>query len=132
MQAATSSMNSAFSPDAINEIDDDTAELFRPAAGTSLSEALQRTPNTNLSDAVVAFIDGWPTALQAALQATIHHNLTREARVPITFAWTPGYDYSVSLHDVIDTDSSRGGITVLVTSRYPTDAHPLGRIAKNG
>ena len=125
MQTALSSMNAAFAPGAIDEIDDDTAEAYRPAAGTSLSEALDRTPGTGLNQALRDYIDGWPSAIQAGLQAAIHNNLTREGRVPITFAWTPGYDYSLSIHDILDTDKTRGGITVLLTSRYPADPHPL-------
>jgi hypothetical protein len=119
-------MNAAFAPAAIGEVDGDTASLYHPDSGLSLSEALGRTPLTDLSDAVRAFIDGWPSALQAAVKATIHENLTREATVPITFAWQPGYDYSITLHDVTDTAKSHGGITVLLTSRYPADPHPLG------
>jgi hypothetical protein len=125
MQTATSSMNAAFGPGAIEEIDADSAASFQPGNGTSLGEALVRIPGTNLSDAVLAYIDGWPSALQAALQAAIHNNLTREGRVPITFAWVPGYDYGITIHDVVDTATSRGGMTVLVSSRYPADTHPL-------
>ena len=125
MQTATSSMNGAFAPGAIDEIDDETAALYQPGNGTSLAEALERTPNTSLSGAVLEYINSWPTALQAAVQATIHNNLTRGARVPITFAWKPGYDYSVEIHDVRDTDQTRGGVTVIVGSRYPADTHPL-------
>ena len=120
-------MNAAFAPDAISEVDGDTAALYHPDSGASFSEALARTPKTELSDAVLSYIDGWPSALQAVLKATIHHNLTRDGRVPITFAWQPGYDYSVTIHDVVDTETSHGGITVLLTSRYPADVHPLKR-----
>src|SRR5688500_10211379 len=125
MQTATSSMNAAFAPDAIAELAGDGAEAFHPDSGASLSEALARIPLTDLSDAVRGFIDTWPTAIQAAVKATIHDNLTREGRVPITFAWQPGYDFSVTIHDVTDTAKSHGGITVLLTSRYPDDIHPL-------
>ncbi len=122
-------MNSAFAPGAIDEIDGDTAALYQPGNGVSLSEALGRTPSTNLSSAVLQYIDAWPSALQAAVQATIHDNLTRGGRVPITFAWKPAYDYSLEIHDVLDTDKTRGGITVIVGSRYPADAHPLAGAA---
>lgn len=125
MQTALSSMNSAFSADALQSFDSDAPSLFHVDSGASLSEALRRTPGLDLSDAVAGFVDTWPSGLQAALKAIIHHNLTREARVPITFAWKPGYDYSVEMYDVHDTKTSTGGITVIVTSRYPADAHPL-------
>jgi hypothetical protein len=74
---------------------------------------------------VAAFVATWPTALQRAVQAVIWENFSRVETVPITFAWTPAYDYSVTIYDVHETETTRGGITVLFTSRYPADAHPL-------
>ncbi len=124
-------MNAAFAPTAVAAIDDETSEMFRPGAGNSLSDALRATPGTDLSTAVTSYIDGWPTALQAALQAAIHNNLTRDGRVPITFAWAPGYDYGLTIHDVVDTATSHGGMTVLFTSRYPSDPHPLGGLSSS-
>lgn len=125
MQTALTAMNTAFGAEAIDESYGDAAELFGPQADNSLSDALRRMPRLELSDAVSAYIDTWPGALQAALKAAIHHNVTRDVRVPITFAWTPAYDFSITIYDVVDTASSRGGITILLTSRYPDDVHPL-------
>ena len=125
MQTALTSMNAGFGPDAVNEISPDVAEMYNPGSGNSLVGALRATPRLDLSDAVLRFIDTWPGAIQASVMAAIHHNLTRDAKVPITFAWQPGYDFSVTLHDVTDTAASQGGITMLLTSRYPDDTHPL-------
>jgi hypothetical protein len=125
MQTALSSMNTAFGPEAIPSLGPDVAEMYNPGSGNSLVDAFRQTPRLDLSDAVLSFINTWPGALQASVMAAIHHNLTRDARVPMTFAWQPAYDFSVTMHDVTDTAVSQGGITVLLTSRYPDDTHPL-------
>jgi hypothetical protein len=122
-------MNVAFGPENVNGIAPEIADAYLPNSGLRFSEALQRTPNLVLPQAVLDFIDTWPSALQAGLGAVIYNNLTREATVPITFAWQPGYDYSMTVHDVTDTENSHGGITVVVTSRYPLDPHPLGAMS---
>lgn len=121
-------MNSAFSSSAVDAPGDVDVESFRPGPETSLTDALSRMPNIELSDAILDYIASWPSALQRAIQAVIWENFTRAARVPITFAWTPAYDYSITVYDVVDTDISKGGITVLFTSRYPADEHPLQRV----
>lgn len=124
-------MNAAFGPDAIDAIesDGDTVRAFHPDSPPRLSEALRTVPNAGISGAVAEFIDSWPSGIQAAIQAVIHHNLTRETRVPVTVAWSPGYDFSVQIFDVTDTATSRGGITILLTSRYPADTHPLSGVS---
>lgn len=125
MQFATSKLNYAFSADGFEGFDDDSTAAFDPCNDFKLPEALRRIPHIDLGDPVIDFVAGWPTALQAAVKAVIWENFRREAPVPITFAWTPAYDFSITVYDVLDTDSSRGGITVLFTSRYPVDVHPL-------
>lgn len=125
MQTALSSMNAGFGPTLIGDIGEDTIAAYQPSADTSLVTALERHPGLNLSRDVLGFIATWPTALQRAVQAVLWENFTREARVPVTFAWQPAYDYSVTVHDVADTAKSTGGITVVLTSRYPDDIHPL-------
>lgn len=125
MQTALGSMNQSFAAGSIGEIPSDVVEEFRPGPDTSFVSALRRLPGLDMSDAVFDYLEEWPTALQRSVQAVIWENLTRGAVVPITFAWTPSYDYSVTIFDVRDTDKTAGGITVLFTSRYPADAHPL-------
>lgn len=125
MQRLLSSANAAFSAEAIDGADSELADAYRPGPDTSLVDALDRTPGVNLDDAARAFLNTFPTGLQRSVQALIWENFSRDARVPITFAWQPGYDYSITVHDVLDTNTSRGGITVVFTSRYPADPHPL-------
>ena len=126
MQTALSAMNTAFAPGALDAIQGaDGVDAFHVDSGASLSDALRRVPGLELSDAVAEFIDTWPSGLQTVVRSVIHHNFSRDATVPITFAWKPGYDFSVEVFDVHDTKSSRGGITMIFTSRYPDDGHPL-------
>lgn len=124
MQITVSAMNRAFSAESLRGLRDGL-DAFNPVGGNTLVDALKTVPGVELPDAVLDFVGGWPSALQRCVQAVIWENLTREATVPITFAWTPGYDYSVTVYDVLDTADTAGGITVLLTSRYPRDPHPL-------
>ena len=120
MQEMSVQLNSVFGA-GIGDLD---PEGFAPDAGT-LADAFARLPGVDLGQAERAYIDSWPSALQAALKAALHDNLQRDGRVPVTFAWTPGYDFDLRIWDVRDTSETHGGMTVLVTSRYPDDPHPL-------
>jgi hypothetical protein len=73
-----------------------------------------------------AILDAIPQGMQAALRALIVHNLSRAPadRWEMTFAWAPGYDYEVNLWEAPSTVVSRAGITVMLRTRYPADAHP--------
>lgn len=123
MQTAVTALNVAFGADRIGDLD---PTPFAPGddGAASLAEALVRS-GVDLDDATQRYVDGWPSALQAALRAAIHDDLARDGRVPITFAWAPGYDYELTIWDVRDTKETAGGITVLFKSRYPSDPHPL-------
>jgi hypothetical protein len=123
MQTAVTAMNVAFGAEQIGGLD---PAPFAPGGdgAETLSEAFVRS-GVELEDATREYVDGWPSALQAAVRATIFENLARDGRVPITFAWAPGYDYELTIWDVRDSSETAGGITVLFKSRYPSDPHPL-------
>lgn len=127
MQLALSQMNASFNADGVDGFDADTTENWRPSENNNLVDSLRGHPGIDLPDFVLDFLGTFPSGLLRAAQALIWENQIREVRVPITFAWQPGYDYSVTVHDVYDTPETRGGITVLFTSRYPGDEHPLRR-----
>lgn len=93
-----------------------------------LADSLDALPGVSLSTDMKAFVQTWPSALQAAVRAAITDNLSRAAsqRVPVVLSWTPGYDYDVRIWDIRNTDSSHGELTIHLTSRYPGDPHPLG------
>lgn len=121
MQTAVSAFNASFGPQGLREID---PTPFTAAAGVSLAEALLDA-GVALDRATAAYVEGWPSGIQAAVKAVIADNLLRDGTVPITFAWAPGYDFEVSIWDVRDTSETVGGITILFKSRYPDDPHPL-------
>ena len=70
------------------------------------------------------FIDSIPGGLRQSLFALMHHNLSERPRLPITWAWAPGYDYELTLWECPGTKVSPGGITVFLRTRYPLDPHP--------
>jgi hypothetical protein len=127
MQTAVTALNATFGAGRIGDVD---AAAFAPIGDgpETLSEAFVRS-GVELDDATQRYVDGWPSALQAAVRATVYENLARDGRVPITFAWAPGYDFEVSIWDVRDTAETAGGITILFKSRYPSDPHPLSGAA---
>jgi hypothetical protein len=71
-------------------------------------------------------IDSVPGGMRQSLLAFIHHNLSQNPRLSMTWAWAPGYDYEVSLWECPGTKVSPGGITILLRTRYPLDPHPSG------
>ena len=121
MQTAVSAFNATFGPQGLRDLD---PTPFAAGSGVSLSEALL-SAGVELDRATAAYVEGWPSGIQAAVKAVISDNLMRDGTVPITFAWAPGYDFEVSIWDVRDTNETVGGITILFKSRYPDDTHPL-------
>ena len=123
MQTAVTAMNATFGADRIGDLD---PAPFAPGGdGEATLSAAFVAAGVDFDEATQRYVDGWPTAIQAAVRATVHENLTRAGRVPITFAWAPGYDYEVTVWDVRDSTETAGGMTVLFKSRYPSDTHPL-------
>ena len=102
----------------------DAAGLVYDPAEQRLGDVLQRLV-PDVDDRIVEFVNTFPSGVQAAILGCLAANAARDVRLPVTFAWAPGYDYSVQIWDVASTRDSTGGITILVTSRYPGDTHPL-------
>ena len=68
-----------------------------------------------------AFLETFPPAIQEALRAVLRSALQRKPRLPVTFAWAPGYDFELLISEAKTVEGSMGGITVFVRSRYPHD-----------
>jgi len=73
------------------------------------------------------YLNRLPRSMQEAIRSTIYHALSTSPPTQITFAWAAGYDYELTIWDAPDTRQTRGGITILIKSRYPDDPHPLSR-----
>lgn len=116
MQKLVSTANQAFGPEGIQQLD---GEAFGP--GRPLALAVKEAGIIE-DDTVLDYLDHWPSGMKEALRALLHHNLQRppEQRLPVTFAWAPGYDDEMTMWEVAD-GASRGGITVFLRSRYPAD-----------
>jgi|ERR1700674_5306015 len=125
LQTILGELNTKFSRDGIKKL---AAERDAFAPGKSLAAGVVVHAKMSLH----ALHQPWqdylktiPESMQAAILAVIHHALGTKPPTQVTFAWAPGYDYEVSIWQAPDTRATRGGITVLIKSRYPDDKHPL-------
>ena len=114
-------LNAAFSSDNIRAIAA-LREAFAP--GKPLAAGIVIKEGTRLHKLWVDYLGRLPKSFQEALRATVYHALSTEPPTPMTFAWAPGYDYELTMWHSPDTPPTRGGITVLLKSRYPDDRHP--------
>ncbi|HEU5083060.1 MAG TPA: hypothetical protein VFU14_06955 [Acidimicrobiales bacterium] len=120
MQVALTGLNERFGKARLHELaggDLDLSAPFGELTRTLLGDELPRGFDE--------FVDTMPAGLQHGLVGALRSALERG--LPVTFAWAPGYDWELTLWDVADTADTHGGLTVLIRSRYPGDAHPLGR-----
>lgn len=129
LQAIVSDLNAAFAEPNLSKLRDH-ADLFLPgkrlsAAALALKLVL---PEPRARRAWLRYLDGFPPGIHEALRSVIYSALTTRPRpVAITFAWAPAYDFELTIWQAPDTKSTRGGITVLIRSRYPDDKHPVTR-----
>ena len=123
LQATCGYLNEAFGRDNIDGIVG-SRDAF--ATGKTLSSGLGSIlDNTPLFKALVPYVDSLPMSFQESLRSTIFYALSTAPPTQITFAWAPGYDYELTIWQAPDTNATRGGITVLLKSRYPDDPHPI-------
>lgn len=100
------------------------------APGTSMADTMERLGIVQ-SEAEAEFWRAIPGGIQESLRALMHHNGQREGGpVAVTIAWLPGYDYELTVIEAPGTPVSKGGITVLLRTRYPLDRHPAERKVK--
>lgn len=122
LQRLISEVNGLTTRERLKEVD--------PAAfsqGKSLLEGLAALGLSPSNDEA-AYLAGFPVGLQEAVRAMIYADLTaREEPLAITFAWAPGYDDEITFWEVADGETSEGGITIFVRSRYPVDRTAPGR-----
>ena len=123
LQTILSHLNTAFSRDNIHNV---VAKRHAFEHGKKLgSGGVVVNDKMALRGDWVKYLQQIPEGLQEAVRAIIHHALGTTPPTHITFAWAPGYDYELSVWQAPDTRTSRGGITILIKSRYPDDEHPL-------
>ena len=99
---------------------DGVVEMFAP--GREFTEAADALGVTRM-EGVGGYIEKMPPSIIESLRAAIYSGLTRN--MAVTVSWAPAYDYEVNVWEAPGTDETAGGITVLLKSRYPKDAHPI-------
>jgi hypothetical protein len=122
LQTVLGHLNHAFSRDNISKLAE-RRDAFE--SGKPFASGLIYGPEMALHRHWVAYLNLIPKSIQEAIFGVIRHALSTNPPTPIVFAWAPGYDYEVTIWHAPDTRTSRGGITLLVKSRYPDDHHPL-------
>jgi len=122
LQTILGTLNTAFSKDSIPRLVEQR-EAFRP--GQTLGAGIVVHPKTALHADWVEYLHRIPASIQETVRTVIYHALSTTPPTQITFAWAPGYDYELTIWQAPDTRTSRGGITMLIKSRYPDAKHPL-------
>jgi hypothetical protein len=122
LQTVLGQLNTAFARDNIKKLADQR-EAFAP--GKPLAAGVVVKAKMALHDKWNEYLKQIPQSMQEALRSTIYHALSTTPPTQITFAWAPGYDFELTMWHAPDTRTTKGGITVLIKSRYPDDAHPL-------
>ena len=79
-------------------------------------------PPLQLQEEVAEIIAAMPPSISNTIREVMRGAIER--RVAVTFAWRPGYDFKVEVTESLDSSSTRGGITVLLETRYPDDRRP--------
>jgi hypothetical protein len=123
LQTYSLKLNNQFHPDRIEAFAAARVQHF--AAGKPLDLSFLEEDGTPLHRAWKSYIAKLPMSVSEALRAVIHYALSTKPPTPINFSWAPGYDYELNMWQAPDTKLTRGGITVLLKSRYPDDKHPL-------
>ena len=122
LQTGLGTLNIAFSKENIGKLVP-KRDSFRE--GQILAQGIVVDDKQALHGEWKKYLGQIPAAMQEAIRAIIFNALGTKPPTTITFAWAPGYDYELSIWQAPDTRTSRGGITVLIKSRYPDDHHPL-------
>jgi hypothetical protein len=124
MQTILADLNHAFGKHRIEEM---AKHRERFAPGRPLGTGLVVQKGTPLYDAWQQYLHELPGSFHETLRSVVYYALSTSPPTHVTFAWAPGYDYELTLWQAPDTRQTRGGITVLVKSRYPGDKHPVPR-----
>jgi hypothetical protein len=126
LQTTLHGMNKAFGPEQINETRSTQNHKFAP--GQPLHTALAdqgAEPGTELHRFLREHLRKMPAAMAESVRAAVHAALNTEPPTHIAFAWAPGYDWEATIWQAPDTAETKGGVTILIKSRYPADGHPL-------
>jgi hypothetical protein len=121
MQTMLNELNAKFGKDQI-QATAANRDIYAP--GQQITGALI-AGGTPLASMFKGYFANMPGAINEALRSVIHHALSTNPPTQITFAWAPAYDWELTVWQAPDTRHTKGGVTVLLKSRYPDDKHPI-------
>ena len=121
MQTLLNDLNHKFGKDQIHTT---ATHKDKYAPGQQVTGALI-AGGTPLESVFKGYLGHMPGAIHETLRSVIHHALSTSPPTQITFAWAPAYDWEVTVWQAPDTHHTKGGITLLIKSRYPDDKHPI-------
>lgn len=126
LQTTTGYFNEAFNREHIQKLVANR-DAFAPGEPLSAGLKLVLKGQPGLFKFLRPYIEELPASIQETLRNLAFFALSTKPPTPITFSWTPAYDFELTIWDAPDAGRTRGGITVLLKSRYPDDAHPVPR-----
>ena len=121
LQAMAGRVNQHFNFDNIGEtkeqIATQLADTTIPLSQIAQQLDVARTP------AEIAELDKPPRGIAAGIRAVLSDNFAREGDPwEVQFVWEPSYDYKLTVHEAGPSNISRGGISIILGTRYPDDA----------
>jgi len=117
MQAMVDSANTALNRTNIGSFDHSMVKPGAVPSNIGLSAAVSGLPGAQLSNEARAYLDSWPLGLQETVRAAVYSAATR--KLPVAFAWMPGYDFKVTVTEAPGIPGSIGGMTIILESKYP-------------
>ncbi len=99
---------------------------FEP--GQCLGPALASVLHPSLGELtglLAAYVGAMPPAIQETLRSVIHYALTSSPQVLLNFSWTPGYEFEVTICEIVEPAPMQSGVSILLKSRYPNEIAAL-------
>jgi len=102
------------------------AERFAPGEclGSALSD-LVGDSGAPVNQMFRRFVQLLPGGFQESMRSIIYYCLRSDPPVLINFAWAPAYDFELTIWEAVEPKPLVSGITMLLKTRYPDDAHPM-------
>ena len=98
----------------------DKHKAFEP--GNDLAKGLSSVmdpAHEELNKLLEAYVSMMPRSHQEALRSIIHYALTSEPQVLLNFSWAPGYDFEMTIHEMVEPAPFQSGVSIALKGRYP-------------
>jgi hypothetical protein len=92
--------------------------------GEPLGPALVRvlgSKHEELNGLLQAYVAMMPRGFQESLRAILYYALSSEPRVLLNFSWSPGYDFEMTIWEMVEKAPLHSGITIALKGRYPDE-----------